>query len=404
MQLPERIGYVVKRYPRYSETFIVNEILAHEAAGFDLGIFALNPPADTHFQNIISRVHAPVTYLTTKSEKISALWTSLQELSAEIPCLWSKLGAAENEEVKEVWQAAMLASEVKCRNITHLHAHFATSAATVTRLAAHFAEVPYTITAHAKDIFHENAETNDLAIKFNNAATVVTISDYNLNYLAERFPEINLKLIHNGLELEHFPFKAPTNRPPRIIAVGRLVEKKGFADLINACAILAKSERKFQCEIIGVGELEKELKNQLESLGLNNVVKMLGPKPQHEVIAKVQEACVLAAPCVIGQDGNRDGLPTVLLEAMALGTPCVSTDVTGIPEVVQHGKTGLQVPQYNPQALAEALGNLLDDAALQVRLATQARTLIEKEFDVEKNASQLREVFASAKVAEEVFA
>ena len=404
MHLPEHIGYVVKRYPRYSETFIVNEILTHEAAGADLEIFALNPPVDTHFQNIISRVRAPVTYLNTKSEKASALWLSLQELSAEIPCLWSKLGAAQSEEIKELWQAIMLASEVKRRKITHLHAHFATAAATVARLAANFAEIPYTITAHAKDIFHESAQSDDLAIKFNNAATVITISNYNLNYLAERFPEINLKLIHNGLELELFPFKAPTNRPPHIVAVGRLVEKKGLTDLIDACTILAKSEHNFQCEIIGTGELEEELKNQIESLGLNNVVKLLGPKPQHEVITKVQEACVFAAPCVIGQDGNRDGLPTVLLEAMALGTPCISTDVTGIPEVVQHGKTGLQVPQHNPQALAKALGTLLDDAALRVRLATQARTLIEEEFDIEKNASQLREVFASAKISEEVFA
>ncbi len=404
MHLPERIGYVVKRYPRYSETFIVNEILAHEAARLNLDIFALNPPADTHFQNIISRVRAPVTYLTPKSEKISALWASLQELSAEVPCLWSKLEVAKNEEVKEVWQATMLAGEVKRRNITHLHAHFATSAATVARLAAHFSEVPYTITAHAKDIFHESAQPNDLAIKFNNAATVVTISNYNVNYLKECFPEINLRLIYNGLDLELFSFKAPTNRPPHIIAVGRLVEKKGFADLISACAILAKSGIDFQCEIIGTGELEQELKSQIESLGLNNLVEMLGPKPQHEIIAKVQEACVFAAPCVIGQDGNRDGLPTVLLEAMALGTPCVSTDVTGIAEVVQHGKTGLQVSQHNPQALAEALGVLLDDAALRVRLATQARTLIEKEFDVKKNASQLREVFASTKVPEKVFA
>ncbi len=404
MHLPERIGYVVKRYPRYSETFIVNEILAHESAGLNLDIFALNPPADTHFQNIISRVRTPVTYLTIKSEKIAALWTSLQKLSAEIPYLWSKLESAENEEVKEVWQAAMLAGEIKHRNMTHLHAHFATSAATVARLAAHFAEVPYTITAHAKDIFHESARPDDLAIKFSNAATVVTISNYNLNYLAEHFPEVNLKLIHNGLELELFPFKAPTDRLPHIIAVGRLVEKKGFSNLIDACNILAKSGRNFQCEIIGTGELEGELKSQLESLNLENVVKMLGPRPQHEVITKVQEACVFASPCIIGQDGNRDGIPTTLLEAMALGTPCVATDVTGIPEVVQHDKTGLQIPQNHPQALAKALGHLLDDTELRVRLATQARTLIEKWFDIEQNALQLREVFTSAQSSKEVFA
>ena len=213
MHLPERIGYVVKRYPRYSETFIVNEILAHEAAGLALEVFALNYPADTHFQNAISRVRAPVTYLVPKNQTVSALWASLQELSVEVPLLWSKLEVAEKEEIKEVWQAIMLAIEIKRRNITHLHAHFATSAAIVARLAAYFAEVPYTITAHAKDIFHESAKPQDLAIKFNSAATVITISNYNLRYLAERFPEINLKLIRNGFRVRAFSLQE-TNESP----------------------------------------------------------------------------------------------------------------------------------------------------------------------------------------------
>src|SRR5205823_4150700 len=149
-------------------------------------------------------------------------------------------------------------------------------------------------------------------------------------------------------ELGSFPFAEPRERPPRIVAVGRLVEKKGFTTLVDACAILLRRGAEFECNIIGEGELESALAKQIESLGLSNRVKLLGPQPQREVIRHIRNAAALAAPCVLGSDGNRDGLPTVLLEAMALGTACVSTDVTGIPEVLHHEKTGLLVPQNDP--------------------------------------------------------
>jgi glycosyltransferase involved in cell wall biosynthesis len=171
------------------------------------------------------------------------------------------------------------------------------------------------------------------------------------------------------------------------------VEKKGFADLIDACAILANKGCDFHCEIIGTGELEDDLYAQIERLGLNDRVEMIGPRPQGEVIAHLQTAAVFAAPCVVGEDGNRDGLPTVLLEAMALGTPCIATDVTGIPEVLRDGETGLMVPQHDPARLADAIERLLNDRALGQRLATEARDLIEQSFDIHRNTAKLRALF-----------
>jgi len=393
-----KVGYVVKRYPRYSETFIVNEVLAHEAAGAELEFFSLLQPEDSHFQDAISRVRAPVTYLPVKGLKVQDFWSTLGEVGDTLPELWTSLEEARGEDVRYVYQGALLAREAHLRGISHPHAHFATSATTVARLAARFAGLTYTFTAHAKDIFHKSVHLEDLRRKLADAAAAVTVSDYNLEHLRETYVPAasGVRRIYNGLDLERFRYEAPRERPPRIVAVGRLVEKKGFADLIQACAILADRGRQFTCQIIGTGEQEDELRAQIRRLDLEGRVELVGPRPQSELVRHVQGAAVMAAPCVVGTDGNRDGLPTVLLEAMALGTPCVSTDISGIPEVVHDRETGLMVAQRDFAALAAAIGRLLEEPDLRVRLAGRARRLIEAEFDVRRNAAHLREVFQPA--------
>ncbi|BAW95535.1 glycosyl transferase, group 1 family protein [[Synechococcus] sp. NIES-970] len=390
-----RVAYILKRYPRFSETFVVSEILAHEAAGLDVVIYALRPPLDSHFQDIIARVRAPVTYLTTEDLRGSQFWELLQEAAAVLPDFWAKLPLAQGEEVKDVHQAIALGMAAVTQNITHFHAHFGTSATSVARLASLFTGIPYTFTAHAKDIYHETVRPEDMARKLADAKSVITVSDYNLQFLKEQYgpAAAAVQRVYNGLDLSQFPYQSPQNRPAKIVAVGRLVEKKGFPDLISACGLLAKKNIDFHCQIIGHGELAESLQQQINGAGLQPWVELLGPRPQAELRAIVQGAAVLAAPCVVGGDGNQDGLPTVLLEAMALGTPCVSTDVTGIPEVLHHQKTGLQVPQHHPTALATALDCLLQDSNLRVHLAAAARQLIEVNFDIHHNAARIRQLF-----------
>lgn len=397
-----RVGYVLKRYPRYSETFIVNEILAHEAAGAEVAIFSLYPPADTHFQDAISRVRAPVSYLGSVRPKAADLWVLLLRAQATGLALEGFLASVQPprkdvlpEAARDAVWALELALAVRAQGITHLHAHFASGATTVARLAARLAGVSYSFTAHAKDIFHESVRDDDLRLKLAEAAAVVTVSDFNRAYLRERFGEAAAKVrrIYNGLDLARFAYTSPEARPPEIIAVGRLVEKKGFGDLVRACALLRGRGERFRCRIIGMGELEHELRDQIAGLGLEDVVELTGPRPQRELRGYLRRAAAFAAPCVVGTDGNRDGLPTVLLEAMALGTPCVSTDVTGIPEVLRDGVSGLMVAQHNPDALADALSRLLHDSVLRVQLAAAARERLERDFDLVKNATLLREVF-----------
>ncbi len=399
MPSPEtKVAYVVKRYPRYSETFIVNEILAHEAAGAELEIFSLRAPEDTHFQDIISQVRAPVTYLPDRIRSAYELWDLLQASAKVCPGIWRHLPLAAGIDSRELGHALALAVHVVTRGITHLHAHFASSSASVARLAAHFAGITYSFTAHAKDIFHEDVDPADLRAKLGDAAAVVTVSDFNLRHFQAEFPDCagRVHRIYNGIDLERFAYRDPVAGEPLILAVGRLVEKKGFGDLIEACALLVRDGVAFRCLIVGSGEEEAALRKHIARLGLEKWVSLEGPRPQREVIELMRAAAVMAAPCIVGADGNRDGLPTVLLEAMALGTPCVGTDVTGIPEVLRDGDTGLCIRQAAPAILANALHTLLDNPGLRLRLARNARALIEAEFDVQRNAARVFQLFNPA--------
>jgi glycosyltransferase involved in cell wall biosynthesis len=389
-----RVGYVLKVYPRFSETFVVNEILAHERAGVELELFSLRPPLDGRFHELLAEVRAPVHYVDHGSGKAAALWSEMAAAQATLPdAVAAGLPELLEHDARDAHQALALARLVRERRIHHLHAHFGTVATTVARLAAGLAGVPYSFTAHAKDIFHESVDPADLSRKLAGANAVVTVSDYNLGVLRRMCPEADLRRVYNGLDLRRFRFSDPRDRPRRIVAVGRLVEKKGFADLVDACVLLARRGTDFRCDIVGTGQLEQDLLNRIQASGVGDRVRLLGPRPSAEVRRLMEGAAVLAAPCVVARDGNRDGLPTVLVEAMALGTPCVSTDVTGIPEVLRDGRTGLAVPQRDPAALAEALSLLLDDADLRSRLAVAARELVEQRFDLERNAALVREAF-----------
>ncbi|MGF1694906.1 glycosyltransferase [Vibrio lamellibrachiae] len=390
-----RVAYIVKRYPRYSETFIVNEILAHEKAGLNIHIYALLPPQDTHFQDIISKVKAPVTYLHAKAERASNFWKLQKKVARQFPSMWSALGLFPKASAREVSQALELAIYINKKRITHLHAHFATTSTTVAQIASVITSVPFTFTAHAKDIFHQDNDFEVLKEKFQQAEFAITVSKFNVQYLTDdlQISASKIKKIYNGIDLDEFPFESPTQRPTTICAIGRLVEKKGFNNLIDACLILKNRDVQFQCEIIGEGELKSSLASQIEALNISDRITMHGSLPQVEVKQRLYNSAVFAAPCVVGADGNRDGLPTVLLESMALGTPCVSTNVTGIPEVIVDGKTGLMAKQNDAVSLANALETLLRKPELRVSLANNARELIEQEFDIDRNTEKIRHCF-----------
>ncbi|WP_294928525.1 glycosyltransferase [uncultured Paracoccus sp.] len=393
-----RVGYVVKRYPRFSETFIVNEILAHEEAGRQIDIFALRAVEESHFQDILSRVRAAVTRVPDRFRGPDELW-QLMLAGQGLPGLPELAARFPEAQGRDIAQALVIALAVRERGIDHLHAHFGTIAATVARIAAALAGVGWSVTLHAKDIYCQYEENQHLGLKLRDASAVVTVSDYNAAHLARTWPGTRAVRIYNGIDLDRFRWQPPAPDADEILAVGRLVEKKGFHILIEALRILAAQGRPIRCRIVGAGEEEADLRAQIAACGLDGVT-LDGPMPQEAIKAAMRKAAMLACPCVVGEDGNRDGMPTVLLEAMALGLPCIGSDVTGIPELIKDSETGLIAPEGDAPALARQIARLLDDPALRAHLSTAARAAIERDYDIRRNVPRLGAIFDACAVGE----
>ncbi len=392
-----RIAYILKMYPRFSETFIVNEILELERQGIEVRIYALMRPNDGRFHASLARVRASVVYVPEfPLSQAGALWRPHRAAfgrnrKAYLATLKHAATRGHAGALKRFLQAGFIAAHVAQHPVDALHAHFASSATRVANYVARLTGVPYSFTAHAKDIFHEEVNADTLRVKIAEARFVVTVSEFNRGYLNDLMglTRSDVRRLYNGIDLDLFR-DVPGERDPRLIlAVGRLVEKKGFSDLVLACKVLAIRGIDFRCEIIGQGPLEGALRAQIEALGLTEHVTLVGPRPQDEVLKAYRRAAIFALPCIIGADGNRDGLPTVLLEAMATGAACVSTDVTGVPEIIEHESDGLVVPQNNPNALADGLERLLLDPELRARFALAGRAKVQRAFDVRQNVGTL---------------
>jgi glycosyltransferase involved in cell wall biosynthesis len=275
--------------------------------------------------------------------------------------------------------------------VRHIHAHFASTAASVALHVYRLTGIPYSFTAHAKDIYRRTVTPRDVGRKLRAARFAVTVSDYNLRYLRAFPGGDRVVRIYNGVDLVQFaPNGVARDDPPLVLGVGRLVEKKGFGDLVRACRILRDQGHDFACRIVGSGERASSLRELVEELGVGGCVELVGPMAREDLLGLYPRASVVAAPCVVGTDGNRDGLPTVLIEAMALGVPVVATHVTGIPELVRPGITGLLVPERDPRALARAIAEVIGNEAAARGRARAARALIERDFDLRKNVAHLR--------------
>lgn len=394
------VGYVVKRYPRFSETFIVNEILAHERAGMKLDIFALGDVQEAFFQESISRVKAPVTRFNSRQYNAEYYHDLLRRSFPLLPELSGCFSDPGYNHVHEFAQAVMLAATVQERGIRHLHAHFATKATTVARLAAKLAGITYSFTAHAKDIYFDYPEDSAISLKLRDASRVITVSDYNCAWLQKKYGGnlASLERLYNGIDLQQYLCRDNLIGPENteILAVGRLVVKKGFSTLIEALRLLYCRGMNFHCTLVGDGPLKETLRRQVEESGLSSVITLTGAQPQGYVKMVMHRATMLVAPCIISSDGDRDGLPTVLLEAMAQGLPVISTRVAGIPELVTDGHTGFCIDPEKPGVMADAIERMAGDAVLRKYLALNARKRIEDAFDIDRNTRRLREIFEDA--------
>ncbi|GAC1349574.1 MAG: glycosyltransferase [Ktedonobacteraceae bacterium] len=395
------IAYIIKCFPRLSETFILHEVLELERQGLPLRIFSLLRPSGK-INKAVEHVQATVTYVPSISPlALFSLLRAAGERYLKAPlsflrvCMAALVRFHHPSTPKHLLYAAYIANQLEQEGITHIHAHYANTPATVAFLAHRFTGIPFSFTAHAKDIYLSRKES--LIYKMSKARFVVTCTSYNQQYLAslmEQREPMNIHRIYHGLHLRVFPSQASllsqSSGRPLILTVARLVEKKGLPYLLEACRMLKDQGYDFTCRIIGEGELRPVLEQLIYDLALSDCVELQGAETHERVIAVYQQAALFVLPCIISDNGDRDGIPNVLVESLYMGVPVVSTPISGIPELITDEANGLFVPPRNSTALADAIARLLDDPLLRRRLAVAGRQTVLAKFDIAQNARRLK--------------
>ena len=389
------VVFVLKGYPRLSETFVAQEIRGLEKAGLRIRIVALRHPTDRKTHPIVAEIRAPVSYLPEylyrEPGRVLAGWRRARRLPGYRAALRAWLSDLRRDPTpnrgRRFGQALVLAAELPA-GIARLHAHFLHTPASVARYAALMTGLPWSVSAHAKDIW----TTPDWEKREKLAACdwLVTCTAAGAAHLAGLAADpAKVTLLHHGLDLSRFP--APVGeRPPRdgrpgsepavILAIGRAVEKKGLDDLLAALARLPR-DLAWRLVHIGGGPLLPALKAQAEALGLAGGIDWRGAQSQTEVLAALRAADLFAMASRTARDGDRDGLPNVLMEAASQRLAIVATRAGAIAELIEDGETGLLTPAGDPPALAAAIGRLIADPALRARLGAAAQARVAAEFD-----------------------
>ena len=387
------LGVLVKIYPKLSETFILEELLGLERLGFALRLYSLAPATDALTHPAVARVRAPlVTVPESLRGQLREFGLRHARLLGSAPLRYLRTlvaalrrGRRGRRGLHDFARAGWLAGQLRADGVDHLHTHFISTPADVAELVAGLAGLPFSISAHAKDIYR--SDPADLRRKLQAAQFTVTCTEFNRQTLAEIAPQASVQRMYHGVDhgLFHPTQRKPDRAVPLILSVGRLREKKGLDSLIDACAVLRERGRAFACEIVGYGEEQARLQAHIERLGLSDHVHLVGKLAREQVIARYARAAVYVQPSRIAADGDRDGIPNVLLEAMAIGLPVVASRVSGIPELVAHGHNGLLVEPDHPEALADAITQLIEQPRLCADLGCRARQTVTESFDNDRN-------------------
>jgi glycosyltransferase involved in cell wall biosynthesis len=429
------VAYVLMGFPRVSETFIASEIHRVEQAGVPLRLFVIKPVEEReqgHRHPVLDAIRVTPEYLPDPVELTESLhrWRR-RHLRPFLPairrCLRSRprglaraartafaqslrdrrapLAGPRKIYIKELIQAIALADRLlDAPDVRHLHAHFAHGTTTITWLAACITGLPFSFTGHARDIYSTKLNRRGwLRRKLLAARFVVTCTEANVRHLKAIAPAADVHLVYHGLSadltrlLAEPALDAPArNGHLRVLGVGRLVAKKGFDVMVDACAELERRGVPFDALIVGQDDRDGEVvRRRIAAHGLDQRVALPGPMGPSELLDEYRRAGVLCMPCRL-LEHDRDGIPNVLVEAMAAGAPVVATPVSGIPELVEDGVNGLLVPPEDPSALADALVRLHTDHALGDRLAAAGRETVRSRFDGERLAGRLAELFRKA--------
>jgi colanic acid/amylovoran biosynthesis glycosyltransferase len=399
-----KVLYIVSLFPCWSETFIVREIRELLAHGVDIRILSLKPPQEELVQEdareLLPRVIYPPRGWELIRAAVSGLWRRFGHNLGFILLIFRELWRSPISLAKTLvvwWRTLGAVEAVRAWGPDRVHAHWATYPASSAMHLSRLVGVPFSFTAHAHDIF---VERQLLVPKLETAEFVATISEFNRRLLAqtaERAPAGRIRIVHCGIDVNNFPYMEGRPDPAAILAVGRLDEIKGFPVLIEACKLLRDQGVQYRCAIIGDGELRTVLESAIRMYQLHNNVQLLGARPQAEVRRYLYSAGMFVLPSVVTSNGNMDGIPVALMEAMAAGTPVISTRVSGIPELVEDRLSGLLVPQKDPVRLAGAIEELIALAGpARLEMTRAARSAIEDRFSVQRESAKLRGFFEGA--------
>ena len=399
-----RVGYLYSRYPVISQTFCDAEMLALERRSVDLEIGSIHPPFTSFRHRHGSNLRAEICY--APSPRVVQTIAQLARRDGTWPAALvadheARYGPGFKAE-QRARNALFFAEQFVRSGVAHFHVHFARNATHTALFVKAISKIGFSFTAHAQDFMLDVGSDELLREMCREAAFVVAVSDYSRELLVQKCPDAAEKIhrIYNGIDLRKFqagPPRSPTLRP-RILSIGRLIEFKGFRDLIAASAELKKRGIEFECAIIGDGPLRGELQNAIAAAGLDSIVRLPGALPQEEVVRRLADCDVFALACIVDRKGASDVLPTVILEAMATARPIVSTRLAAVPEIVRDGESGLLVAPGDVAGLANALESLLRDPQLRARLGAGGRRNVEHSFDVDKTVAQLLELLEAAAV------
>src|SRR6266550_5142763 len=386
-----RFAYLFERFPSFGQTFCYREVAELYRQGITPLIFSIRNPKDEPAQDWDTRIVKRVHYLPEEKELLEEVQRASKErrLTPAIIAALDEWGR--RTDFLRLYQAVYVGLLLQEAGISHVHAHFAGMAARTAFWIAKFFPITFSFTAHANDIFAPSKFEIGLDKMVGAARVVVTETDYAEKFLRKRFPERadRLHRVYNGLNLAEFGRATFSSDPPSIVAIGRLIVKKGFANLIRACALLVERGRPFRCEIFGEGPLENQLRTQIEESGLKELVQLPGAKPQHELRERLATANVFVLPSVPEAEGGMDNLPTVIMEAMATGLPVVSTRIGGIPEMVIDNETGFLVSPGDLVALADAIEKMTNDQSLGQKFGQAGYERAQTLFSIEKNVREL---------------
>jgi len=384
-------AYLFERFPSFGQTFCYREVAELDRQGITPPVFSIRNPINEPPQDWDTRIVKRVHYLPEEKELLDDVRqaSKKRKLTLEIVAALDEWGR--RTDFLRLYQAAYVGLRLQQTGIRHVHAHFAGMAARTAYWILKFFPITFSFTAHANDIFAPRDFEIGLDKLVDAARVIVTETDYAAQFLRERFPEHAHRIhrIYNGLNLAEFGRTNFSSTPPLIVAVGRLIAKKGFAGLIRACGLLVERGRLVQCEIIGEGPLENELRAQIDQLNLQDRVALSGARPQREVRQRLAAASVFVLPSVLDAEGGMDNLPTVIMEAMATALPVISTDIGGIPEMLIQNETGFLVRPGDAGALAGAIEKVIDDRLLAQRLGEAGYERAQRLFSIEKNVHQL---------------